>query len=102
LADNRESDQNVEIIGRGSERAILRQCLESNRPEFVAVYGRRRAGKTFLIREVLKKNIVFSFTGSEKNGKTGQLSNFRAAAAEIDTRYDMPWNPSHCVNARAC
>ena len=48
------------IISRESEVAILTQLLSSNRPEFLAVYGRRRVGKTFLIRNYFaSKNIIF-------------------------------------------
>ena len=41
-----------EIIGRKKEIAELKRYYESSRAEFVAVYGRRRVGKTFLIDEV--------------------------------------------------
>ena len=39
------------IIGRKNETGILTKALHSTEPEFIAVYGRRRVGKTFLIRE---------------------------------------------------
>ena len=39
------------IIGRKAEKAELRKIFASDRPELVVVYGRRRVGKTFLIRE---------------------------------------------------
>ena len=35
---------------------MLSLCLRSKRPEFLAVYGRRRVGKTFLIREYCSKH----------------------------------------------
>ena len=41
----------MNIIGRKEEKKILTDCMESGRPEFMVVYGRRRIGKTFLIRE---------------------------------------------------
>ena len=34
------------IIGRRAEQEILRQCIESKSPEFIAIFGRRRIGKT--------------------------------------------------------
>lgn len=52
-----------EIIGRKREIAELRRYYESGRAEFVAVYGRRRVGKTFLIDEVFHDNMVFHHTG---------------------------------------
>ena len=41
----------MNIIGREREQEILEQCLDSKRPEFLVVFGRRRVGKTFLIKE---------------------------------------------------
>ncbi len=52
-----------QIIGRKEEIEILSRACDSGRAEFVAVYGRRRVGKTFLINEVLRDNIVFRHTG---------------------------------------
>jgi uncharacterized protein len=39
------------IVGRELETGLLTKALRSVDPEFIAVYGRRRVGKTFLIRE---------------------------------------------------
>ena len=41
----------MRIIGREQEQKTLESCMLSGRPEFIAVYGRRRVGKTYLIRE---------------------------------------------------
>lgn len=51
------------IIGRKQEIAELNKLYDSDRPEFVAVYGRRRVGKTFLIKQVFKNRITFQHTG---------------------------------------
>lgn len=70
------------IIGRKTEIKELTRCLNSNQAEFVAVYGRRRVGKTFLVREFLAKNIVFYHTGlspfelKDEVLINSQLSNF--------------------------
>ena len=48
-----------QIIGRKQEIAELNRAFESGRAEFVAVYGRRRVGKTFLINEVFRDNMTF-------------------------------------------
>jgi AAA+ ATPase superfamily predicted ATPase len=72
----------MDIIGREPEKKVLRQCLDSKKPEFLAVYGRRRVGKTFLIREYLKDNIVFSMTGAIKTPMKQQLRNFHEALEE--------------------
>lgn len=51
------------VIGRKQEIAELNRRLKSGRAEFIAVYGRRRVGKTFLINEVFRGNMVFRHTG---------------------------------------
>ena len=55
----------MDIIGRKKEQDILEQCLESKRPEFLAVYGRRRVGKTYLIKEYFSNKFSFFATGIE-------------------------------------
>ena len=44
------------IIGRHQETNLLNQYLHSGKAEFIAIYGRRRIGKTFLIRQFFKNN----------------------------------------------
>ena len=51
------------LIGREDEVASLKDVMESDKSEFVAVYGRRRVGKTFLIREVCNYRFAFEHTG---------------------------------------
>lgn len=51
------------IIGREKEIEELSRRCGSNRPEFIAVYGRRRVGKTFLINETLGDYMTFHHTG---------------------------------------
>lgn len=70
------------IIGRKQEIKILEGFRDSGRAEFVAVYGRRRVGKTFLVNEVLGDNMVFRHTGlspydrKRKVSMKAQLQNF--------------------------
>ena len=51
------------MIGRQQEQAELEALYESDRAEFVAVYGRRRVGKTFLIDETFSGRITFRHAG---------------------------------------
>jgi len=51
------------IIGRKKEIAEIKSLFDSDRPEFLAVYGRRRVGKTFLIKECLKDKFTFYHAG---------------------------------------
>ena len=69
----------MEIIGRSKEKSDLTQYVESEKPEFVAVYGRRRVGKTFLIKEYFKQSFSFYVSGVINATKKEQLENFNAA-----------------------
>jgi uncharacterized protein len=69
-------NNNMTIIGREAELATLSEAMESNQSEFVAVYGRRRVGKTFLIKQALKNEICFELTGIQNATKQEQLSHF--------------------------
>lgn len=64
------------IIGRETEKKILTQVIESSNAELVVVYGRRRVGKTFLIREFFEKELVFEFSGQYDVKTKTQLQNF--------------------------
>ena len=56
----------IMIIGRKKELSQLREAYESEYSEFVAVYGRRRVGKTFLVREAFDYNFTFQHSGLAK------------------------------------
>lgn len=66
----------MKLIGREYEIDKLNKMLIPGQPDFLAVYGRRRVGKTFLIRQHLKDNIVFDFTGTKAGTTEQQLNNF--------------------------
>lgn len=74
------------MIGRKEELAILQSLERSGRSAFVAVYGRRRIGKTYLIRHVFEGKFTFYITGIAHVGLQAQLANFYAALV----RY-FPW-----------
>jgi hypothetical protein len=69
----------MEIIGRERERHILRRLENSGRPEFAAVYGRRRVGKTFLIVEHFNNKFTFTVTGVSGESRKDQLRVFHAS-----------------------
>lgn len=48
------------IIGREKEQQELREAYLSDESKFVAVYGRRRVGKTYLVRQTFKDSLTFS------------------------------------------
>lgn len=64
------------IIGRKIEQEILRQRIESDSPELIAIYGRRRVGKTFLVRQYFNDTFSFYFTGIYQGMKKEQLGEF--------------------------
>ena len=59
------------IIGRKAQIETLRHCYNSDSSEFVAIYGRRRVGKTFLVKELFESNFSFYATGI-LNGSAGE------------------------------
>ena len=65
------------LIGRIKEKEILLSLLESEQSEFVAVYGRRRVGKTYLVRETFNYKFAFQHTGQLDTPMSEQLSEFR-------------------------
>jgi|GEM_PF-1223960 len=67
------------LIGREEEKAILQRALLSNEAELVAIYGRRRIGKTFLIRNFYQKELFFEISGVHNAILSDQLANFALA-----------------------
>lgn len=64
------------MIGRKYEIKRLNESLKSTNSELIAVYGRRRVGKTFLIRNLFKNQIKFEFTGLYGGSTNKQLDLF--------------------------
>jgi len=61
------------IIGRKREQEILQNCLISDKSELVVIYGRRRVGKTYLVREYFKDKLTFYSTGVLGGDRETQL-----------------------------
>jgi len=70
------------MIGRVKEQGILRGYYESGRPEFVAIYGRRRVGKTYLVRHFFENKFFFETSGEASRSKLEQLNIFNDALIE--------------------
>jgi hypothetical protein len=77
----------MEIIGRKEEIRILAEKYASNQSEFVAVYGRRRVGKTFLIRQVFDRKFTLQLTGVANANLQIQLEAFNRAITDQQPRY---------------
>ena len=69
----------MKIIGRVKEQANFRTLYELQQSEFVAVYGRRRVGKTFLIKKYFENKLAFYTTGLMNAEKNEQLKNFNVS-----------------------
>ena len=70
------------IIGRGKEQRELHEAYESEYSEFAVVYGRRRVGKTFLVRETFNYTFTFEHSGVAKGNMRVQLRAFRDSLAD--------------------
>ena len=68
-----------EVIGRHREKEILDALLRSKSAEFLAIYGRRRVGKTHLIREYCepRADVLFVVTGQKDASTAVQLFHFK-------------------------
>lgn len=73
-----------DMIGRKKEIEKIERLLASGRSEFLAVTGRRRVGKTFLVDTLLKTHYCFSMTGIQNGSMATQLVNFGVKLAEHD------------------
>ena len=81
------------IIGRQEEKKILAKATKSPDPEFIVVYGRRRVGKTHLIREYFSDDICFEIIGKNKAPLKEQLQNFAYSLSDaigIDIKTQTP------------
>lgn len=83
----------MELIGRKREIEKFDKIMASSKAEFLAVYGRRRVGKTFLIREYFTNQYAFYATGLAKGNTKQQLTNFTFFINQyFDTQCDIPEN----------
>ncbi len=77
-------------VGRKSEQDKLKSYLKSNKAEFIAVYGRRRVGKTHIIKHIIDQNggLKFEVTGKQKGSLKDQLDLFTRA---IEATFKAPF-----------
>lgn len=83
------------LIGRKEEIYQLKRAYNSEYSEFVALYGRRRVGKTFLIRETFKDMFTFQYTGVWNISNQEQLEEFHKTLIKqglsSDTKPPKSW-----------
>ena len=91
------------IIGRKREQEELLRIYRRNGAQFVAIYGRRRVGKTFLVRELFKDEFAFYHTGvspvelSGENLLAAQLSAFSSSLRRYSSAHGS--HPSNWMEA---
>jgi uncharacterized protein len=64
------------LIGRKQEKALMEKLLGSKKAEMLAFYGRRRVGKTYLVKTVYQASLTFEFTGTQSATVNNQLYKF--------------------------
>jgi uncharacterized protein len=83
------------LIGRKEEIKLLEKLKDSDKPAFVALYGRRRVGKTYLIRQIFEPSFSYYLTGVTNTNTRQLLSNFHTALVHkhpIAERFKTPQN----------
>lgn len=84
----------MRIIGRKREKDILARSFWIERPQFIAIVGRRRVGKTFLVKEYFNGKFSFYATGLSEEKTTGQLRAFTeglVAAGDTNHAIAQDW-----------
>ena len=76
----------MDLVGREREIEILENCYTSNKSEFVAVYGRRRVGKTFLLKTLFKDRLTFYATGILGGNKEMQLDTWNYEIRQLELK----------------
>ena len=73
----------VIMIGRQNELTQLQEYVESCRPEFIALYGRRRVGKTYLVNQFFDNRFALSISGVIGGGRDEQMAAFMQGLREL-------------------
>lgn len=83
-------DKADKLIGRERECEELKWAMDSHRSELVVLYGRRRVGKTFLVRRFFSDTYCFHYVGAHNQKKAMQLQNFRESLMRYSSQNDIP------------
>jgi hypothetical protein len=79
------------LVGRIAEQEELTHALQSGRPELIALFGRRRVGKTYLIRTFFERQLCFELTGVRDASRAEQLKTFvRALESVTQFKHQTP------------
>lgn len=67
------------LIGRKKQQAELREAYSADESKFVALYGRRRVGKTYLVKQTFKDEFTFTHSGLANGSLQEQLYGWRSS-----------------------
>ena len=82
---------NSVFVGREEERKLIERYCQSPKAEMIAIYGRRRVGKTFLVKEFFQGKFDFFFTGSYETAREVQLELFRKELERTSGKSGAPF-----------
>lgn len=86
------------IIGRQEEITRLEKYMSSGQSEFIAIYGRRRIGKTYLVREMFEGKFSFRMTAKENADTKEQLNNFYQSFNNFTRTDETPRDWDHAFH----
>lgn len=80
------------IVGRVEERRVLSEAAQGDRAALVAIYGRRRVGKTHLVRNHLEPlaGTYFEAIGQHAAPREVQLDNFKQRLESVFFGHRLP------------
>ena len=90
------------MVGRKEELDILKSLEQTDESAFVAVYGRRRVGKTYLIRHVFDEKFTFHLTGIANIGLKPQYTGKRTRGTSSDSWYSWYSSTGSHPSASTC
>ncbi|MEI6411033.1 MAG: ATP-binding protein [Bacteroidota bacterium] len=87
------------IVGRQKQIKALQEAYDSDKPEMVALVGRRRVGKTFLVKQYYGSKIDFELTGLQHGNLKAQIQNFVFNMGKYFPSYHLKGNPTTWLEA---
>lgn len=104
-----KTDYYGKLIGREIEQQKLSKYMQSESGEFIAIYGRRRVGKTFLVRSFFKDKVAFYATGIIEGKREEEMEAFYNGLKEYGYEGDQRrrgWQcfqlcPNYCRRSRS-
>lgn len=87
------------LIGRKHQIAVLEAARDSRKPELVALIGRRRVGKTYLVKQVYGQRIDFEMVGTQHGNLATQLQNFVLRVARAFPDFPIRHKPTSWIEA---